>query len=297
MKKVFLAIAMCFSICLTACVNVSTETEPDILSALDVKTSVQAQTVSTLSEKAAKRETSSITFDTGLIPGCVKDLDSEFAQKFVINLSETAELSKVTVNNADIDIANITLGEMLEQSGLERCLYGSTDLQLADYKFASDMYCIQSNLKRSMQSSVALQLAECKFVSDTYHIPLNVKKRNRAILSDLFLFDSRLSIEIVDENGNLVKNSDGVTDNNLDCAVKGVYASNAFTNDDFEAVFYGGVKCGMELDDAYACLDGEGYINGEAIDRSELHYFCNSRQVLIIMPKDGIVDGIMLLNI
>lgn len=274
MKKVCLIAAMCFSICLTACGVDVEEAQFDVLSASDntVTELMPEQTTAVSSEKAdiaaltglevsQNNSRADVFNDKTLVPSCVSNLENDAARKFIVNLPTAAELSNIKVNNADIDISDITLDDFLEQSGLERCIYGTTDLQFADYEFISGMYGTRSDK------------------------------------DDPFSFDSMISVEIVDSDGNLVSNNEKIIDDNHENIVKGVYASDFFMNGDFDITFYGGIKCGMSLDDVYAALGSEGFINGEALDHSEFHYFCNGCQVLIIMPEDGVVDEIMLLNI
>lgn len=266
MKKNFLATAICFSICMTACSGESVSTdnlsEPDTV--VITVNQEQFQTENDIAVLTGLEITSNETEvnsfgEKGLVPGEFTDTNNDVAVKYIINVPD-AELSKVNINNVDVDIQDITLGEMLEATGLTHCVYGSTDLQLADYVFTSDMYGVLADE------------------------------------TNLFSFGSLMSIEIIDDDGNLVHGETDI-DSNL-CAVKGIYTSDFFIQDDFDVVYYNGVKCGMPIEDAYALLGSEGFKQGESIDHTEAHYFCNNRQVLIIKPtRDGIVDDIMLLNI
>lgn len=262
MKKSILTAIACFSICLTACGSEPEAVDTDVLSASNVTLGVQTQTdasVLTLSESSESNTENNIFNDKGLVPGDFADLDGESAALYLINLPSEAGLSKVSINGTDVDIQDITLGDMLETAGLTQCIYASTDLQLADYEFVSGMY------------------------------------GKLADKTDIFSFGSLLSIEIVDDDGNLVYGNSDIDSSS--CAVKGIYTSDFFMQDDFDVVFYGGIKCGMPIEEAYTSLEDEGFIFGKSLDHSEGHHYCNGRQVMIIRQKDGIVDDIMLLNI
>lgn len=271
MKRLFLAAIVCFSLCLSACSSNTEDTQSDVLSA----DAAAAQVGNTVETTAVLSETDNFAAFTGLD---VTEGDTGFSdnrefvsdytagrggfggRNFVAHLPETAELGVINVNNVDIDISGITLREFLDASGLKHCTYAQTDLQFADYEFVSGMYGIQSDE------------------------------------NDPFSFDSLMSVEIIDNDGKVVDNSADVMSDNRDYIVKGVCASDFFMNGDFDVIFYNNIKCGMTIDDIYEALGGEEFAKEEDFYADDCLYLCNDRVILVILPKHGIADKIMLVK-
>lgn len=274
MKKLFLTAIVCISLCLSACSSETENAQSDVLSASGNSVTVQskADRESALhdSEKTVYSPdspdfadfTETVMSDTDYESdgNYEPDVSNGSMRNFVAHLPETAELGVINVNNVDIDISGITLREFLDMSGLKHCIYANTDLQFADYEFVSGMYGIQSDE------------------------------------SDPFSFDSLMSIEIMDIYGHIVDGDVDVMNDDCEYIVKGVCTSDFFMGNDFDVIFYGNIKCGMTIDDIYAALGGEAFAKEEDFYADDCIYLCTDKQVLVILPRSGVADKIMLLN-
>lgn len=178
--------------------------------------------------------------------------DINIVPSCIVNLSADAELAKVTLNNIEVDIETVVLRDILNATGLDCCDYGTTDLQLEDFVFTSGMYGVQADK------------------------------------TDMFSFGTTVGIEVVDENGSIVYNDSNI-DKNL-CNVKGVHISDFFVSDDFEVIFYGGIKCGITDIEVYDILGSEGQVSGKQ------HMYNNGKQTIVVEIEDGCVNEITLLN-
>lgn len=170
------------------------------------------------------------------------------------NISDEIDLSSVTINGFKVNISDIALSDMLSTTGMKQFPAGSTVIHVDHYNFNSGMFGIQSNVE------------------------------------DILSFDgTKVSIEVVDENDRVVPTAE------LDPAkfdtykVVGVRSSDFFTSNDFEVLYYGGIKTGMKEADLVDIL-GEGIVINDDI------VYKNEKNTMIIQLSEGVIEDITLLN-
>ncbi len=129
------------------------------------------------------------------------------------------ELAKVYVNGTRIDIEGVTLEQFCKRADFAHCEYGTT---------------VQTGKKFC-------------FISGMFGVPPEEGYEFKGTL---------VSIEVIDENGKLVKGVDLVKDNYTKYKVKGLHVSEFFTRDDIFELSEG-IKIGMPIADLYDLL-GEG---------------------------------------
>lgn len=171
-----------------------------------------------------------------------------------VNVSSDIDFSTVNINHKDINILKATLKDVLDKTGIKRCPYGTTTLSIDGYEFRSGMFGIQTD--------------ENDITSFT---------------------GTQVSLEVVDNKGNLVSQSDQKKDDYDDYIIKGVHISDFFTEDDFEIVFFKGIKVGSSKNDITDIL-GEGSPLGKRVA------YNNGVQTLIIEFDNNKVDEITLIN-
>lgn len=208
----------------------------------------------------APSETSAAAENTEPVPVSSENDNDEIKPVPTVpeNMSAEADLSKVIINNTEVDIANVTLQNVLDDTGIKHCFYGTTSLMASDFDFVSGMFGIQENE------------------------------------NDISSFGgTSVSIEVVDANGAIVEPADLNKSLFGEYRVKGVHSSLFFTRDDFEVIYYGGIKCGMPEADVLEIL-GEGEANGRK------HFYSNGKQTLVIEfdweDNELVVDEISLIN-
>lgn len=180
--------------------------------------------------------------------------DTVFVPLTDANISDEIALSSVTINGVEVNISDITLSDILKTVNIKHCPVGTTSLASDNCNFISGMFGIQS------------------------------------IENDISSFNGTMvSIEVVDEKNNVIAPADLDEDKFSTYKVVGVHSSDFFTHEDFDVVYYGGIKTGMKKADLVAAL-GEGIvINDEII-------YKNSNNTMIVEIEAGNIDEITLLN-
>lgn len=180
--------------------------------------------------------------------------DTVFSPLTEANISDEIDLSMVTINGVEINISDITLSSLLETASITHHPVGTTSLDVNNYNFISGMFGVQS------------------------------------VENDISSFDGTLvSIEVVDENNNVITPVKLDSEKFNTYKVVGVHSSDFFTHEDFEVIYYGGIKVGMAKTDLVAALGDGIVINDEII-------YKNTKNTMIIELKAGNIDEITLLN-
>ncbi len=170
------------------------------------------------------------------------------------NVLDEIDLSSVTINGVEVSISDITLSDILSTTGIKHFPSGNTIIDVEHLNFNSGMFGVQSDEE------------------------------------DILSFNgTKVSIEVVDENNRVVSPADLDADKYDTYKVVGIHSSDFFTYDDFEVLYYGGIKTGMPKADLVAAL-GEGIvINNEIV-------YKNAKNTMIIQLEAGLVDDVTLLN-
>ena len=279
-KKLIIAIAMAstFALSLTGCggstsssTNTTTpaattkatdEEEPEFLLTAyeekvthnDTEATEATEIIVEAEPQETEAETVSETVDTAEAEVKTEAEESEDELSLVpacsFPIPEGMDFSKVTVNGVEVDVSNITLGDFLTQTGLTRNPVGTTSLS-SKYIFESGMYGIRDEGK-----------------SNEYGYD--------------FMDGTQLSIEVIDENGEIVFYNDVEEEELNNCRIKGFHISEFWLKDDFDVVFCGGIKPLMPKDD-FISLMGEGERLGDN------RVYSNENFTLIV--ETGVEDG------
>lgn len=175
-----------------------------------------------------------------------------------VNVPAETDFGVVIINDVEVSTINTNLQTILDNTGIRHCSFGTTDLTFGDCSFTSGMFGIQ-------------------------------KDEN-----DITSFEgTSVSIEVLDTNGNIVSATD--LDENLfgEYQVKGIHISDFFTQEDFEVIFYGNIKCGMEEDELINLI-GSGYVEEDVFGKT--YIYNNGMQTLVVKTEEDVVDEITLLN-
>lgn len=272
-KKILIAV-VALTACLTGCGS-QTEEEP-VVTELPIK--VQEVEMETVATEATTAETTAVT-TTEAITETSSEADTESGEDTEqetgeeeaekedyllvpfsdVNIPAEMDLSIVTINGVEVNTLDTTLQTVLDSAGITHCPWGSTNLTSSRYDFISGMFGVQTDA------------------------------------SDISSFEgTSVSIEVVDADGNLVRG--GELDSKLfgEYQVKGIHISDFFTKDDFEVLFYGGVKCGMAEEEVMASLSGGTLYDEDAFGKT--YVYNNGVQTMLVVIEDGVVDEITLLN-
>lgn len=268
-KKILIAV-VALTACLTGCGN-QTEEEP-VVTELPIK--VQEVEMETVATEATTAETTTVT-TTAAITEASSEADTESEESTEqaegeeeeyllvpftdVNVPAEMDLSIVTINGVEVSTVDTTLQAVLDSTGITHCPWGATNFTSDRYDFISGMFGIQTDA------------------------------------NDISSFEgTSVSIEVVDAEGNLVRG--GELDSKLfgEYQVKGVHISDFFTKEDFEVLFYGGVKCNMTEEEAKSILGDGTLYDEDAFGKT--YVYNNGVQTLLVEIEDGVVDEITLLN-
>ena len=171
------------------------------------------------------------------------------------NVSDEIDLSALVINNVNVTLNDKTkLSELLATTGLKHCTYGSTSILRNEFTYISGMFGIQYDA------------------------------------TDILSFEGTLvSIEVMDENKNIVSSASLDKNKFHTYTVVGVSSSDFWTHDDFSVSYYGGLKAGTSKEDMISIL-GEGTIYDDKV------VYKNSNHSLVIDLDNDVIDEIILLN-
>lgn len=257
-KKILIA-AIALTACLTGCGEKTEE------STAPTELPIKVQEVEMTDVSATEAETTEATTAEGI--EVITDSDAETVEDEPLVLTPTVDVnvpaetdfSLVTINGVEVNTLDTNLQAILDSAGITHCPWGSTNLTSSRYDFISGMFGVQTDA------------------------------------SDISSFEgTSVSIEVVDADGNLVRG--GELDSKLfgEYQVKGIHISDFFTKDDFEVLFYGGVKCGMAEEEVMASLSGGTLYDEDAFGKT--YVYNNGVQTMLVVIEDGVVDEITLLN-
>ena len=170
------------------------------------------------------------------------------------NITDEIDISSVTINGVEVSISDITLSELLSSTGIKQFPAGNTIIDVEHLNFNSGMFGVQSDEE------------------------------------DILSFNgTKVSIEVVDEHSRIVPTAD-LDENEYDTyKVVGIHSSDFFTYDDFEVLYYGGIKTGMPKEELVAILGDGIIINNEIV-------YKNAKNTMIIQLEAGVIDDVTLLN-
>lgn len=178
-----------------------------------------------------------------------------FIPDIEVNVSDEIDLSALIINNVNVTLDDdMNLSELLATTGLKHCTYGSTSVLRNEFTYISGMFGIQYDA------------------------------------TDILSFEGTLiSIEVMDENKNIVSSASLDKNKFHTYTVVGVCSSDFWTHDDFTVSYYGGLKSGTTKEDMISIL-GEGTIYDDKI------VYKNSSHSLVIELDNDVIDEIILLN-
>lgn len=167
------------------------------------------------------------------------------------NISDEIDLSKVTINGAEVSISDISLSDMLSATKIKHCIYGSTSIDVDNYNFFSGMFGLQTDE------------------------------------TDITSFEGTMvSIEVVDEKNNVVSQPDLDEKDFGAYKVVGVHTSDFFTHDDFSVSYYGGITTGMAKADLVDILGDGIIINDEIIYKNT-----NNTMIVALCHMFDVISG------
>lgn len=257
-KKILIA-AIALTACLTGCGEKTEE------STAPTELPIKVQEVEMTDVSATEAETTEATTAEGI--EVITDSDAETVEDEPLVLTPTVDVnvpaetdfSLVTINGVEVNTLDTNLQAILDSTGITHCPFGTTSVTFGDIDFVSGMFGIQKDE------------------------------------SDISSFGgTNVSIEVLDSNGEVVEPSE--LDSNLfgEYRVKAIHTSEFFTEDDFEVLYFGGIKCNMPEEDVKAIL-GEGVVFDDD-PFGKTYAYNNGVQTLLVEIEDGVVDGIVLIN-
>lgn len=178
-----------------------------------------------------------------------------FIPDIEVNVSDEIDLSALIINNVNVTLDDdMKLSELLATTGLKHCTYGSMSVLRNEFTFISGMFGIQYDV------------------------------------TDILSFEGTLiSIEVMDENKNIVSSASLDKNKFHTYTVVGICSSEFWTHDDFTVSYYGGLQSGTTKEDMISIL-GEGTIYDDKV------VYKNSSHSLVIELDNDVIDEIILLN-
>lgn len=223
-----------------------------------IATTTQKEAVTTVAATTADTSTTaeqSVTEDEGEENIISEDKGFTFIPNVESNVSDRVNLSELTINNVNISLDNDTLlSEILLSTSITYCPYNNTTVLDKDFTFVGGMFGIQND------------------INDKYSFS-----------------DTQLSVEVTDENNNIV--SYAALDENKFSLYKvvGIRSSDYYVSDDYEVAFCKGVKVGTTKEELVEKL-GEGTVV------NDMTIYRNTSHTMVVEFKNDIIKQITLLN-
>ena len=225
-----------------------------------VTTSVTSATSATTTNVTTSASTTTVATTTVNTEETSSDEDEAkseymFIPDIEVNVSDEIDLSALVINNVNVTLDDdMKLSELLATTGLKHCTYGSMSVLRNEFTFISGMFGIQYDV------------------------------------TDILSFEGTLiSIEVMDENKNIVSSASLDKNKFHTYTVVGISSSDFWTHDDFTVSYYGGLKSGTTKKDMISIL-GEGTIYDDKV------VYKNSKHSLVIELDNDVIDEIILLN-